>query len=246
MLTIVLASVFLLCCSNHLAPEDTDKPPYPHGRQLSSAERKEITNNFLKKIRVPILNSLPVVEDHTNAHFRTNIEVARRCLILFSLISVAKNQMTGIEAIGYLKKYKLWVNVAPSEAEYLKNANRPKQADIDISWQIERLNVLLWALNIIDTLPLPLKECDFTNYKNLPDAKNNPLNWIENTRLRSKEDILNETDLIYRIHWATTEARLHNQPMPYNFNNDVVFERHFALNWLVVYSENWDDITTDT
>jgi len=52
--------------------------------------------------------------------------------------------------------------------------------------------------------------------------------------------------LIYRIHWAVVEAQLHKQPMPAGLNADVVYERHYALNWLTYYGDDWDNVSTDT
>lgn len=53
-------------------------------------------------------------------------------------------------------------------------------------------------------------------------------------------------DLIYRIDWAIVDARLNNKEPPGGFDPGVVFERHYALNWLTRYSDDWDDVTTDT
>jgi hypothetical protein len=73
-----------------------------------------------------------------------------------------------------------------------------------------------------------------------------PASWINNSTLRDSEEILNQTDLIYRIHWAVKEAQFNNQPIPANINIGVVYERHIALNWLTMYAEDWDDLTADT
>jgi hypothetical protein len=53
--------------------------------------------------------------------------------------------------------------------------------------------------------------------------------------------------MIYRYHWATVEAHMREQPMPAGLDNDVIMERHTALNWLIGYMDQpWDDVTTDT
>lgn len=66
-------------------------------------------------------------------------------------------------------------------------------------------------------------------------------------RLRPQADILDACDLIYRYHWAVVDARLKNAPAPAGLDSGVVYERHYALNWLVGYmDQDWDDISTDT
>ena len=65
--------------------------------------------------------------------------------------------------------------------------------------------------------------------------------------LRPQAEILSEADLIYRIHWATVDARVNGAEPPAGLNPSVVYERHYALNWLIGYAgQEWDNITTDT
>ncbi len=58
---------------------------------------------------------------------------------------------------------------------------------------------------------------------------------------------LDQADVIYRYHWATTDARIKGQPSPAKLEGGVVQERHYVLNWLIGYmDQDWDDISTDT
>ena len=60
--------------------------------------------------------------------------------------------------------------------------------------------------------------------------------------------MLDQADLIYRLHWCVVDARLRNQPEPpADLQPGVVYERHYALNWLRGYhNADWDDVSTDT
>jgi hypothetical protein len=213
---------------------------------LTSQERKDLTNAFLKQKGVPILESLPLVEDYKIAKFRDTKEIASKAVVLYGLIYVANKAKTSEEITGFFKKYNLWKYVSPNERTYLAKPNKTDKDNNPMTWRVENLNTLLWALNHFDKLAYPTEMCDFRNYKNLPSVENDPTEWINNSKLRETEDILNETDLIYRLHWATEDARVNNTKTPANLNTDVLLERHFALNWLTMYSEDWDDITTDT
>lgn len=219
---------------------------YPKTHKLTGQERKEYSNKFLKQKGVPVLDHLPLVEDYTEAKFRSEKEVAKKAVVLYGMIHVAHGEKTSKEMIEYFKRYHLWSAVSPDEKQYLEKLNKTQDDNNPVTWRIENLNVLLWALGNFDTLSFPSKECDFGNYKNLPNIEVDPAEWISSSKLRNTEDILNETDLIYRIHWATREAGLKKKPMPAGLSDDIVMERHFALNWLTMYAEDWDDITTDT
>lgn len=73
-----------------------------------------------------------------------------------------------------------------------------------------------------------------------------PDEFIAQSRLRDIAEVLDELDLIYRYDWAVVDAQCRHQGAPAGLNPGVVYERHYALNWLVGYlDQNWDDITTD-
>ena len=226
--------------------DSLSQPIYPADHKLTAQERKSLSNKYLKQKGVPVLEHLPLVADYRTAKFRNEKEVAKKALVLSGLIQVAYEEKTSVEIIAYFKKYSLWSAVSPEEREYLQKQRRTKEDNIPVSWRVENLYVLLWALGSLDSLPFPANQCDFNIYDHLPDMESDPTEWVSNAKLRNTEDILNETDLIYRIHWATRQAGLDDKPMPANLNDDIVFERHFALNWLTMYAANWDDITTDT
>ena len=114
------------------------------------------------------------------------------------------------------------------------------------TWRYESLWVLLWSLGYINSLDKPNKICDVqfaitTIVNRVRDG------FISDAKVRSKKEILDQTDLHFRYHWATTEARLRNQLMPSGLDWGVVYERHYALNWLINYdNEEWDDVSTNT
>ena len=70
---------------------------------------------------------------------------------------------------------------------------------------------------------------------------------LDKAKLRSKNEILDEADLIYRYHWSCVDAIMKGQYPPSDLSKGIVYERHYALNWLINYmDEEWDDITCDT
>jgi Domain of unknown function (DUF4272) len=105
---------------------------------------------------------------------------------------------------------------------------------------------MLWSLGFIDELPRPDKICDVPSAVSfLRDLGREA--FLKKATLRSAREILDAADLIYRYHWATTDARIKNQPAPAGLDPGVFQERHYALNWLVGYSDQeWDDVRTGT
>lgn len=218
---------------------------YPTDHKLSWVERKQCSIKLLRDKGIPVIEHLPGIEDYETARYRDAKEVAGKALVLFGLVAVATAEKSSTEIVEYLQQNDLWKYVSENEKVYLLDDGRSKQSNNEMSWQIERLSVLLWALGCMDSLPWVTETCDFSGYKNMPDMTK-PADWVESVQLRSREEILNEADLIYRIHWAGRNAYLKNEPVPAGMNYGVVHERHFALNWLIMYADDWDDVTTDT
>ena len=69
--------------------------------------------------------------------------------------------------------------------------------------------------------------------------------FVSGAVIRNTTEILDASDLIYRIHWAVRQAGIDDTEVQ-NINPDVVSEWHQAINWITFYEDNWDDITTDT
>jgi len=93
---------------------------------------------------------------------------------------------------------------------------------------------------------LPKGECHTDHVHKVMPNKGEVAEFISSARLRPKSEILDETDRIYRIHWAVRDAQINSRPIPAGLNGSVVVERHCALNWLTWYADEWDDVTTDT
>lgn len=71
--------------------------------------------------------------------------------------------------------------------------------------------------------------------------------FIAEASLRPLAQVLDEADLIVRYHWAAVDARINRKPCPAGVDPGVVYERHYALNWLIGYgNQAWDDVATDT
>ena len=213
----------------------------------SSLQRKERNGQSLKSLGVPVNPDLPRLESDAEAKFRDPKEIARRAIILYFVISVAHgtNRET---ASSWLKDEGLWNLVSPKEKEFLESDNPTKQQIIASTWRAESLTVLLWALGKIEKLELPRELCDTDVVQDLMSwtEEDSCATFVNRSELRPPFEILDETDLIYRIHWAVVDARLNGKVVPAGFDPGVVYERHYALNWVTCYSDDWDDVTTDT
>lgn len=208
-------------------------------------ERKARSIARLKAEGVPVIEHLPVIEDSTQAKARTVEEVAQRTIAI--CLTAVKGEGIEQPTIDQLvEKYGAAKFFSPEEAAFIKNPQPTQQERIQFSWRYECYWVLLWALGYVETLERPEGICDVAKAVTFLRDRDTAL-FVKDAKLRPASAILDEADLIYRYHWAVTDARLKGKEAPAKLEGGVVRERHYVLNWLIGYMDQaWDDISTDT
>jgi Domain of unknown function (DUF4272) len=211
----------------------------------TALERKAQSENILKSFGVPFIDHLPLIEEESEARVRTPQEIAKRLLILTYLNYVAEEPGEKEKVITFLKQQQLWEYVSNDEVELFKN-QFTEQDQINISWRTEAIWLLLWTINKVDKFEMPIEQVEIPKIlSRLPNFMSDTKEFIETSTLRTVSEILDLSDLTYRLHWAVRHSELNNLEL-LQLNSSIVEERHYAINWVTHYAENWDDITTDT
>lgn len=210
--------------------------------------RKEKSEEILKKENIKINFNLPHIETEEETTLRTSEEIAKRVTVLAVTNLIAFDSIEPEEAIDYLKDLSLWDSTTPDEKDFLNDPTDHKKSQE--SWKCEYIWVLLWALKKVETLPFPNELCDLNDIpsENYPVGGDSDPNDFINAphELRSKSEILDAADLYYRYDWTCVDARINNIEME-TIDSGVVYERHYALNWLITYmDQDWDDVSCDT
>lgn len=213
---------------------------------MTAEQRKEKNESYLVELGIPINKWLPIVDEEHEAVIRKPIEIAKRILIL-AYLGVYSEDEDSEEIIEFFKTEDLWDSVSKGEKDLLLIGKLTEQEKINISWRSEAMVVLLWVINKIDKLDLPIEQC---NVGELLDKLSEPFGstkeFVQNSSIRSVEEILNQTDLFYRIHWAVRDSQLKGLEIPLGIDPGIIEEWHYAINWVTFYGEDWDDISTDT
>ncbi|MBR0848325.1 DUF4272 domain-containing protein [Bradyrhizobium diazoefficiens] len=215
------------------------------GISAEALDRKLRSEGILRAEGVPFFAQLPVIETTAEALKRSTEEVALRTLCL--LFVAAKGEGLGEELVEQLlESYELRPHLTPEELAFVLD-NSPSQHDrIQFTWRHEAAWTLLWALGFVAQLGKPDQICD-VSFAASTMAQRTTSEFIDDSELRPIADILDQADLIYRYHWAVSNARIKGQQMPAALNPGVTQERHHALNWLIGYQDQtWDHVTTDT
>lgn len=206
--------------------------------------RKAKSENFLNSHGIKVNKNLPLIETVEQTKMRSIDEIIDRAYAL--MVTAAKGE--GIEQLHLDKliQDKKIDSLSPKETEIFQSENLTDQDRAYATWRYESLYVILWAMGKMENLKFPNEICDVQAIV-AALIKTNKEELKNTIHLKSLSEILDELDKTYRMNWACVDARIKGQPVEGNINSSIIFERHYALNWLTNYqNQDWDNVTTDT
>jgi len=215
--------------------------PRPTPSQLG---RRERSLEILKRLGVPYLATLPTVEDDASIAPRQPDEIARRCVAV--ALCAVKGELNDKDLINRLvADFGAEPYLSPQEAAFIRNQSPTRQELADNAWGYEVVHVLLWSLGYLPELKPPNEICDVPGEAAI--VRDHHAEGLEaNAHARRVGELLDMADLYYHYHWSAIELRLHGQSSD-ALNEEIIRERHRALNWLIRYmDQDWDDVQTDT
>ena len=232
-------------------PEDWAKDAPPE-----AVERRDRSMALLEERHLYVTPWLPLLWERAEEPGRTVEEVCGRAaaLLIVSLYSECRvgDHLSYEEAREFvdpiIEGYGAEKFFSPDEKAYLDDPNSTEQTQIQYAWQYENLWVMEWALGLTDDLFWPNRICDVPGSVRLLKDCQTMETLLAAAKLRPRRELLDQADLIYRLHWACVDARVMGMPAPQGLEEGVVMERHRALFWLAGCDDmcGWDDVDLST
>lgn len=232
-------------------PEDwaRDAPP-------ESLERRNRSMELLREKGIYVTPWLPLLWEKAEEPGRRVEEVCARAaaLLIVALYSECRvgEHMSYEDARKFvapiLADYGAEEYFSPEEKNYLDNPDSTEKEQIQFAWQYENLWVMEWALGLTDDLFWPDRICDVPASARLMQNHPTMEALLAAAKLRPRKELLEQADLIYRLHWACVDARVMGMPAPRNLDAGVVMERHRSLFWLAGCDDmcDWDEVDLST
>jgi hypothetical protein len=215
---------------------------------MNPQNRKERSESKLNARGIPVNEHLPLIEAENETTIRSHEEVLRRLIALWAVVDKAFMRSESITT-EYIAEHRLQPWLSNVENAYLFNKESTDRDNIHFSWQLETMCFVAWCAGLLDCAEIPNGESSVKSILHLfPSATEQPDRLLAAIKLRSKSEVLDRADLMYRLHWAVRNAELMGTAAPSSINGGVVQEWHRAVNWMICYdSENdWDQVGTDT
>ncbi|MCR6640761.1 MAG: DUF4272 domain-containing protein [Sporocytophaga sp.] len=208
---------------------------------MTASKRKKHTENFLSSHGFPVFDNLPPLEEEYNITLKTPQEIAERILILSYLNCTAFDPELRNRIINFLKEEGLWNKISPKEELLFEKPEFNNDEIAIIAWRAESIWMLLWSINKSDQLNFPPEEVNFNLiFEHLPSFLNSTEDFVTSATLRPATEILDQADLLFRLNWAFYQSQS-NQLNIKEFNEGIVYERYFAINWVTSFRGSWDE-----
>lgn len=219
-------------------------------------QRKQNSIEILKSKKIPYLEELRSAVFDAETTLQSKETILQRLIATYATAIQAEVYASGKydnpeqkmkEQIDLLnEKYHVSEYFSPKEKEYIDHppVKEPKLFN-SYGWRYECCAVFLWALSLLD-LKEPNQICEAVELGNI--IWNHDFDSLSKAaKLRSKEEILSLQDLTLRYDWACADARINNKTID-ALDFGVIYERHYALNWLLTVDgiSDWDSVTTTT
>jgi hypothetical protein len=233
----LIVTFILLACAVAVSQETDVNSEAEARRQRSIA--------VLQNEGVPYIDHLPMIETAAEIKPRSSEEVALRAIAL-AVVAVKGETLDQKLALELVERFDIRSALSPAERAFIDNPAPSQHDRVQFAWRYEGLGVMLWALGFEQELGRPDKIVDVPRAVSfIRDLGRD--GFVAKAKLRSMDQILDQADLIYRYHWAVVDARVKGKQPPAGLDPGIVYERHYALNWLIRSSDQeWDDISTDT
>lgn len=220
---------------------------------MTPEQRKETSELILHKRGIRINVQLHVIESDDEVSLRTPDEVLQRLLALWAVSAAAVAQDV-TRYHDYLQAQGLLGCLSAQEHAFLAGEDQRDDAYRRFSERQECLCFLAWAAGLSDKLALPIQASNpkpvlkYFPQVDFPQGHEAPERLQRALTLRSKAQVLDWSDLLYRAHWAVRHAQMTGRAAPGNLYATAVREWHQAVNWLCRYEEedDWDKVSTET
>lgn len=211
---------------------------------LDEKDKSRIKRNIeiLKQKNIPFIEHMKAIPFNSCTSLCSKEEIISRMLADYVIATCALYSLEEkVNIVHYVlsqmdEKLNIKSVLAPVDINFLNAITEQKvskQGLQDATWAFEECAMLMWTLGLIDK-PDSDKMCKVEQLNNFFFNIKNYDELLSQCTIKSKEEILEQADLIFRYHWACRETRMKGKKIQ-QLDEMIVQEQRRALEWVL----NW-------
>lgn len=215
------------------------------------ADRMERNIKLMEKDKMPFYDKMEVNISEKDVKIRKKWEIIRKVVAIVitriaaqTFLEKKENMLKNLSDIIEIfeKKYQFKEFLTKREREFLENKKENYQLNVEFYFRLETAQTLLWVLSI-DKLP------DLNNFSDLAEIieileNENLKSFARKCEIRSKNQILDVLDYMYRLNWANVEIKLNGYDRI--VNESILYFTRLGLEWVVQSDIPMEEIVIHT
>lgn len=228
--------------------------------EMTEEDKKRMARSIekLKEENLPFLENMHVSISEANATIPEKELIIKRAvaMLITGIASEVYNEFgrdseearTGISRFMEMfeEKYGFKEVLNEREKTYLETYIEDDREHNEFNWRYECPPVFLWALSLQEMTDLSTI-CDFRGI--IEFMRNNDMkSLLEKSKLRTKDEIMDMLDYLYRVNWSAVNIRVYPEEMKgytFPYDESIVHFRRLALEWLVQPEKNIEDVENE-
>lgn len=207
---------------------------------LNLAQLKSDNEAALSAKNIKVITHLPQIETFEEVSPKSAQIVAERVCAISYIIGLGYGAKKR-KLRNSLKTFNLWSSVTSSEKKSLRDFSISEQEKANYQWMCEAVQALAWSLGLVEMDHFT--HCDNDLISKIP-MDVDPGEFIKSAKLRPIEDIQQQVDLLYRMHWYAKNSRLEGKSCQLDLS--IIMERRRAIDWVYGTAEDWYDVDLST
>ena len=215
------------------------------------ADRMERNIKLMEKDKLPFYDKMEVNISEKDVKIRKKWEIIRKVVAIVitriaaqTFLEKKENMLKNLSDIIEIfeKKYQFKEFLTKREREFLENKKENYQLNVEFYFRLETAQTLLWVLSI-DKLPDLNSFSDLTEIIEILENENLK-SFARKCEIRSKNQILDVLDYMYRLNWANVEIKLNGYSRI--VNESILYFTRLGLEWVVQSDIPMEEIVIHT
>ena len=208
---------------------------------MTPALAKTTSHEFLRHHLIEINENLPLIEAVDELRLQDSRSIAIRSIVLSHVIGIGFG--ADVKRLrASLTDFGLFEYASTKERELFSKTEHTQQEKVNATWLVECVQSFAWCLDLVDLDPF--RHCDDNLASYFPPPFGDPSSFISHAKLRPVDEIYQQVDLHYRLHWAARNVRLTGRPC--KIAEGFISERRKALDWTIGLALDWDEVALNT
>lgn len=201
-------------------------------------DRMERNIKLMEKDKLPFYDKMEVNISEKNVKIRKKWEIIRKVVAVVitriaaqTFLEKKENMLKNLSEIIEIfeRKYQFKEILTKREKEFLENKVENSQLNVEFYFRLETAQTLLWILSA-GKLPNLNNFSDLTEIIEILENENLK-SFARKCEIRSKNQILDALDYMYRLNWANVEVKLNGYDRI--VNESILYFTRLGLEWAV-------------